>query len=404
MASLAVLKVYLHNREIGQLSQLPGDRNLFVFGQGYIEDENRPTLSLSFKDKLGELVTQVKPTQTALPPFFSNLLPEGKLRDYLAKHAGVKSKREFYLLWALGLDLPGAIKIIPADDNALQLKTIEPEERSQEMDTTFHFSLAGVQLKFPAIKNAQGNMTIPVNGVGGSWILKLPDTRFHGVPENEFAMMELARKIGIDVPKTILIPLTKISGLPSDIQQLNTHAYAIKRFDRRDDGTAVHIEDFAQIFGIYPDKKYKIASYRNIAEVIWRETGEVGIIEFIKRLVFNTLIGNADMHVKNWSLIYPDGRNAALAPAYDFVSTIPYIHDDEMALSFVDSRAFKDMTMAQFKRFAVKVGLQENLVIDTVNETLEKFAQYWPSVSEIGLDQKIIHAIEHHLRNLPLYH
>ena len=49
--------------------------------------------------------------------------------------------------------------------------------------------------------------------------------------------------------------------------------------------------------------------------------------EFIRRLVFNILIGNADMHLKNWSLIYPDRCRAALAPADDFVSTIAYIGD-----------------------------------------------------------------------------
>jgi serine/threonine-protein kinase HipA len=54
------------------------------------------------------------------------------------------------------------------------------------------------------------------------------------------------------------------------------------------------------------ERKYERASYRNIAEVLWAETGEAGIVEFIRRLVFNALIGNADMHLKNWSLIYPD--------------------------------------------------------------------------------------------------
>jgi serine/threonine-protein kinase HipA len=82
------------------------------------------------------------------------------------------------------------------------------------------------------------------------------------------------------------------------------------------------------VFGVYPERKYKRASYRNIAEVLWAETGETGIMEFLRRLVFNTLIGNADMHLKNGSLIYPDRRRAALAPAYDFVSTIASLPDD----------------------------------------------------------------------------
>jgi HipA-like protein len=73
------------------------------------------TLSLSFKDALGSLITDVRPTQTRLPVFFANLLPEGTMRDYLAARASVKPEREFFLLAALGRDLPGALEIQPAD-------------------------------------------------------------------------------------------------------------------------------------------------------------------------------------------------------------------------------------------------------------------------------------------------
>tara|TARA_R110002095_G_scaffold111930_1_gene97772 strand:- start:5506 stop:5865 length:360 start_codon:yes stop_codon:yes gene_type:complete len=93
------------------------------------------------------------------------------------------------------------------------------------------------------------------------------------------------------------------------------------------------MEDFAQIFSVFPERKYERANYRNLAEVIWTEIGAPGVTEFVRRLVFNALIGNADMHLKNWSLIYPDGRTPALAPAYDFVSTIAYIEDENMTLT-----------------------------------------------------------------------
>jgi serine/threonine-protein kinase HipA len=64
------------------------------------------------------------------------------------------------------------------------------------------FSLAGVQLKFSAFANAgmAGGLTIPAEGVGGSWIVKLPSQQFTGVPENEFSMMTLAGMIGMEVP------------------------------------------------------------------------------------------------------------------------------------------------------------------------------------------------------------
>ena len=104
MADVSVLSVALYGRRIGTLTLLPGDLTLFAFEQAYIEDPDRATLSLSFKDAFGELITDLKPRRVRVPPYFSNLLPEGALRGYLAKKAGVNPEREFFLLWILGQD------------------------------------------------------------------------------------------------------------------------------------------------------------------------------------------------------------------------------------------------------------------------------------------------------------
>ena len=116
MSDVQVLQVNLYDEPIGSLTLLQGDRSIFAFNDAYIEDRDRPTLSLSFKDEFGDLITQTKPTQTSLSPFFSNLLPEGHMRDYLARRAGVKEMREFHLLWALGADLPGAVTLTSDGD------------------------------------------------------------------------------------------------------------------------------------------------------------------------------------------------------------------------------------------------------------------------------------------------
>ena len=92
MADVSVLYVALYGERIGTLTLLPGDLTLFAFERAYIDDPNRPTLSLSFKDAFGGLVTDSKPRRVRVPPFFSNLLPEGALREYLAKKAGVRNR------------------------------------------------------------------------------------------------------------------------------------------------------------------------------------------------------------------------------------------------------------------------------------------------------------------------
>lgn len=149
-------------------------------------------------------MTRIPPRNTRVPPFFANLLPEGPLRAYLARQAGVNEKREFVLLWALGRDLPGALTVRAADGTALPPDADSRaddlgDERRPDM---LRFSLAGVQLKFPALMNAgkPGGLVIPAQGVGGSWIVKLPSARYAGIPENEFSMMTLARRLGMDVP------------------------------------------------------------------------------------------------------------------------------------------------------------------------------------------------------------
>ncbi len=406
MSEIAVLEILLHHQPIATLTHLPGDRNLLSFNQEYISDAHRPTLSLSFQDIFGDLITNPMPTRTRLPPFFANLLPEGHMREYLASQARINPQREFYLLAALGKDLPGALTVRSINLNNLDLEKNEDmnEVLSLEKEkAVLRFSLAGVQLKFSAIWENEGGLTVPVNGVGGSWIVKLPSSIYAGVPENEYVMMELARQLGIDVPETALISIDQIHGLPKGIGRIANHAFIIKRFDRTPEGLGIHIEDFAQIFGLFPEKKYQSASYRNIAEVVWAAVGEKGIAEFIKRLVFNALIGNGDMHMKNWSLIYPDKKNPVLAPAYDFVSTIPYLPADELALSFVDSKAFSSLTYAQFKRFAAKARLPEVLVLETARETVQAFTKIWQSVGDFSLDNEVIKVINNHLKTIPLF-
>jgi len=189
-AKLNALAVSLGGRRIGVMNRLPGDRHIFAFKQDYFDDRDRPTLSLSFKGERGGLVTTVRTITARVPPFFSNLLPEGHLRTYLAEHAGVKKEREFFLLAALGEDLAGAVTIAPLEAGQPQRlphgeydKDQEREQRRE--DTVLRFSLAGVQLKFSAVMEASGGLTIPAHGVGGSWIVKLPSTQFPSVPENE---------------------------------------------------------------------------------------------------------------------------------------------------------------------------------------------------------------------------
>jgi serine/threonine-protein kinase HipA len=246
-------------------------------------------------------------------------------------------------------------------------------------------------------------LTVPVEGVGGDWIAKLPSSRFKAVPETEYAMMTLAAAVGIDVPEVRLVPTSAISHLPADLPEGFGQALAVRRFDRSETGERIHIEDFAQVFNLYPSDKYAKASYANMAEVIWAETGEAGASEFVRRLVFNVLIGNGDAHLKNWSLMYPDGRTTTLAPAYDLVGTVAYLPNQHFALSVAGTKEFTKIDADRLRRFAEKARLPTRAVLKIAAETAQAVRDIWPKHEPIRmLPRDIRQAIEKHLATVPL--
>lgn len=406
MPDVSVLSVRLYGEEIGTITYVGAEKTLFTFNDAYVENPERPTLGLRFKDGFGELITDFRPYKIKLMPYFSNLLPEGHLRRYLAGKADIHIDREFFLLWVLGQDLPGAITAAPADgeewpDNAHNL--LEGEAVKEAAEDAMRFSLAGVQLKFSAVESASGGLTIPTSGVGGNRIVKLPSREFAHVPENEFSMMSLARMVGIDVPAIGLIDVRSIRNLPDGVETLGQKAFVIERFDRNDDGNVTHIEDFAQVFDVYPEDKYKKASYRSLISVVAAESDQDDVAEFIRRLTFNVLIGNGDMHLKNWSLIYPDRRNARLSPAYDFVSTIPYIANDKSALTFSRTKEFSGFTIDELAHLSAKTALPRKRVIDTARETVSLFMERWETEkANLPMHKDVARTIDKHLKTLPI--
>lgn len=116
------------------------------------------------------------------PPerWFSNLLPEGRLREWIALERGVSVQREMELLAQVGHDLPGAVRIRPVEPDAEADQEWDAFEVSSEAsapargDLRWRFSLAGVALKFSMLAE-HDRLTLSSRGTGGDWIVKLPD-------------------------------------------------------------------------------------------------------------------------------------------------------------------------------------------------------------------------------------
>jgi len=395
------LRVLLHDTPVGLLSLDSREGSDFRLLESYKQAYPRPVLGQRFLDDLD----RVQHTRARVPPWFSNLLPEGPLRELVAKQAGVHASREFFLLRHLGEDLPGAVRIIAdaASGGPDETDERDGEQGEKEAPDAWHFSLAGVQLKFSARQSERG-LTVPVSGRGGDWIVKLPDTRYPKVPENEYATMLWARESGIRVPQVELVDIAAIAGLPA-ISGTFTERYAlaIRRFDRPSPEERVHMEDFAQILGLYPEDKYEKYNYETLARLTLALTGEHGLDEFIRRLVFVIVSGNGDAHHKNWSLLYPGGVQAELSPAYDLVSTIQYQTEDKLALNLGGSKRWEDMGMDAFHRLARKIGEDELRMASRVEAALDAILGAWREAGgDFGFTAQARERMEAHFSRIPL--
>jgi serine/threonine-protein kinase HipA len=398
------LDIFLADRRVGTITNLDNDHNVFVFDPAYVADRDRPVLSLGFFNASGELASTARP-QLRLPAFFANLLPEGHLRAYLAERARVNPVRDFPLLWLLGEDLPGAV--IARHPMGVGTPPSEPDDvvptTIQNDPAVLKFSLAGVQLKFSAIRDATGGLTIPAHGQDGKWILKMPSATYPLVPENEYTMLTFARRVGIDVPDIGLIESADVGNLPPEVRKDLGKSMYIRRFDRSGD-SRIHAEDFAQIFNQYPANKYENVSYANILAGIWRNIGEEGTKEFVRRLTFSIGIGNADMHLKNWSVIYRDGKTPELAPAYDYVSTIVYIPNDRLALTLARTKEWTDISSDLLTRFARRASVPRGVVLSAARDMVERMHEELPHLNDQGLvPREFTSAIERHIASIPLF-
>jgi serine/threonine-protein kinase HipA len=397
------LRVLLGDRDVGVIRSQRDGRTEFAFSPEYLHSADRPVLGQYFEDHLDE----VHRSQTHLPPFFSNLLPEGGLRELVARRAGLHRDREAHLIAVLGEDLPGAVIVRrvddpggdPADEPADAEAGSGSAEAARDEPGALRFSLAGTQLKFSVLYHATGRgPTIPVDGRGGNWIAKLPSETFANVPEHEHEMVQWAGRTGISVPEVELVAIAAIDGLPIELPP-DRYAFLSRRFDRPAEGVRIHQEDFAQVANVRPAQRYGVLSHTRIARIVREVAGEDDLDEVIRRTAFNVLIGNGDAHLKNWSLTYPDGVHARLSPAYDLVATVTYLKDQTLGLKLSGENRFEQIRIRHFERLAEKVGVSGERVTRVVRDTVQRAMAAWP---EDTRDPSRLAALRAHVERLPL--
>lgn len=394
--------VFLEEIPVGSLFRGQNGRTGFRFGEAYRELPIRPVLSQSFEDDLETVYWGRKPGE--LPVFFANLLPEGQLREVLEKDLHLSGGDDLDLLAAVASDLPGAVSLrsgsslqdlpFPPDD-------FRPADRAPEADG-LRFSLAGVQLKFSMIRE-DSRFTFPAKGKQGDWIVKVASKAYPGLAKNEYSVLFWARLSGFSVPQNDLVRPSDIPGLDRYVDSGEV-ALVVQRYDRVG-GARVHQEDFCQILGRYPHGygKYE-ATYAQVGRIVLALLGRPGYEEFIRRLCLVIASGNMDAHLKNWSILYPDGLRPAWTPLYDQVATVawPDVHR-RLGLKFAGSWEPREISMASFERFAKSLGADPTGTLAIVQETLSEFRATWHLVlADSPMLPAHARAVEEEWRRTPL--
>lgn len=376
--------VWLGDTVVGALD-VTGDHTRFSFVDGYWRDPSRSVLGLRFEDVPGERTSAA----LRVPPWFSNLLPEGVLREWVSGDAGVASPRELPLLVRLGADLPGAVRVLPSTgaeawDPARDPGTPSGPPQGAGTGTSWRFSLAGVGLKF-SMAREDDRLVLPATGRGGDWIVKLPDATHSGLPVVEMAVMDWAAAVGIEVPERLLVHRDAVHDLPDAAWPTSERwAYAVRRFDRREDRSLVHIEDLNQVRGFWPEDRYR-GTYETVAGLVHRRRDDASLQELVRRIVFCVIAGNGDAHLKNFSLIYPDGRTPRLSPAYDLVCTAAYAprgSSEDLALTFNRSKRFADAGWRGLQRWEDRLHVQHLDLVGTGAAAAEAALRAWPEARE----------------------
>lgn len=328
-----------------------------------------------------------------LPPFFVNLLPEGPLRRHLEQIGNLDKGDDFGLLSLCGTDLPGAVYVEqgPLDSKSVA-KVVTQNNDALEMTVTpmplpEATSLSGVQPKLSLVQSGGRYVARTKDAKGVHIIAKLPTVEYPLLPQVEELSMRLAAAAGVSVCEVWLALLESIDVDKPYLLGEGRQFLAVRRFDRA--GTRhIHCEDFAQILGVAPQEKYghKLASYATMLSVLVNTPG-LGLeaaLEMIRRITVNDMLGNFDGHLKNYGVVYRDGKTPELSPAYDVVAYSAYLSGRGHALSFAPQGPKQArVTLHVIRQLCNAVpGLLEPKVNAVIRETVRKAYDAWPDMIE----------------------
>lgn len=215
-------------------------------------------------------------------------------------------------------------------------------------------TVTGVQAKL-SLDISRGHAGEPqrftIVGLWGRFILKPQTDRFANLPENEDLTMHMAEAAGI---KTV--PHSLIRFVDGEL------CYLTRRVDRTKKGAKIAMEDMCQLSERLTEDKYK-GSYERIAKLIRQYSSAplLDVVNFWEVVLFSWLTGNADMHLKNFSLFRP-ANDYMLTPAYDLLSTSLVMPEDDEELALTLNGKKKRIKRQDFEIAMRDSGMEEKAI------------------------------------------
>lgn len=363
------LPIYYEDHEVASLIQNP---------HGFLELEYTKSWQMHGFDISVSLPRRIlRHTGYEVRAFFENMLPEGRIRESLARRYGTNRENVFGILKHVGMDCAGAFSIggpgTKGDYTKLRTDQIQellnklPEFPMASAEQQTSLSLAGAQHKLPLFCK-DGVSYLPRQGAASNCILKLPIEDFPHTVENEHFCLQLAQSIGLPTVHSSIMELPEYPVL------------VVKRYDR--EGADFHPrrlpqEDFCQMMALSSDIKYERdggPSFYDCAKLIRRYSMQpaVDLNLLVKWAAFNLCIGNNDAHAKNISMIRWN-NGLKLAPFYDLLSTTYYGRrlTRRLAMGIGGKRNSFYISGGRWERFAQEIQIPARTIIRQVFSTAQ---------------------------------
>ncbi|MBV9548111.1 MAG: type II toxin-antitoxin system HipA family toxin [Alphaproteobacteria bacterium] len=375
----------------------------FAYDPGWTNDPGCPPISLSLPKREQPF------NRRECRPFFAGLLPEEVQRAEAARTLGVSPGNDFALLEKLGGDVAGALTLWPdgerpplydgdlatepLGDNALRnvLDTL-PTRPLLAGEKGLRLSLAGAQAKLPVVL-IEGAIALPAPGQPTTHILKPPIPRLPGTTENEAFTMRLAAAAGLPVAA---VEPRRVGDRPFLL---------VTRYDRTSANglvRRVHQEDFCQALGIAPELKYAAEGGPTFKSgfALLRSSTARPALELLKLLdaaLFNLMVGNADAHGKNFSLLY-EAEGRSLAPLYDLLCTVAYPEiSPKLAMKVGGAAQIDQVTEKTWRHFSEDIAMGAVLIRRRVGELAHAIDTAAPTIANdiaaMGFDKAVLDSL-----------